>query len=668
VADQSLTPLSNEQSFQLLVEAVTDYAIYMLSPEGNITNWNPGAERIKGYTAEQVVGTHFSRFYTEEDRAAGMPAQSLHTAVTQGKYENEGWRVRRDGTRFMASIVIDPIYDDDGKLIGFAKITRDITERQKAAELLEQTRARLYQSQKIEAVGKLTGGVAHDFNNVLQIISGNLELLKRSVAGDAIASNRLQTAVEAVERGARLSAQLLAFARRQPLQPLAINLGRLLRGMDDLLRRALGESIEIETVVAGGLWSTLIDPNQLENVILNIAINARDAMRGAGKLTLELGNAMLDDLYAASNPEATPGQYVVLAITDTGSGMTPAVMERAFDPFFTTKPEGVGTGLGLSMAHGFIKQSGGHIKIYSEPGHGTTIRIYLPRSHEAEENMPVRMAGPVSGGSETILVVEDDLAVQATVVDQLVDLGYHVLRAGNAQSALHIIQSGVQIDLLFSDVVMPGPIRSPELAKQAKQFLPQIAVLFTSGYTQNAIVHGGRLDPGVELLSKPYRREDLALKIRRLLEKGKPAAKVENSAANPATHSGTGSAANSSTAAPARRTNILVVEDNEDFRTLLCEMLRMLGNTVQSAASAEEALAAIEESAPMDLVISDIGLPGISGVDLIKKLLEARPGVRAILSTGYDVPTSLSPDLKVTVLSKPYNMTQLAQALKDAAY
>jgi PAS domain S-box-containing protein len=645
-AEQALA--ASEQQFRLLVQGVSDYAIYMLSPEGIVTNWNAGAERIKGCTADEAIGTHFSRFYTEADRAAGLPQRSLQIAETEGKFETEGVRVRRDGTEFLAGVLIDPIRDDDGKLIGFAKITRDITERKRAADLLEQTRIRLYQSQKIEAIGKLTGGVAHDFNNVLQIISGNLELLKRSAAGDPLAGNRLQTAIEAVDRGAKLSSQLLAFARRQPLRPMAINLGRLLRGMDDLLRRALGESIEIETVVAGGLWNTLVDPNQLENVILNIAINARDAMQGSGKLTLELGNAMLDDFYVSHNPEVIAGQYVLLAVTDTGSGMSPEVIERAFDPFFTTKPEGVGTGLGLSMALGFIKQSGGHIKIYSEPGHGTTIRAYLPRSLETEVEAPIRKTGPLVavGGHETILVVEDDLAVQATVVDILAELGYRVLRASNAQGALHIVQSGVHVDLLFSDVVMPGPVRSPELAQKAKQLLPNLVVLFTSGYTQNAIVHGGRLDPGVELLSKPYRREDLALKVRRLLGKRK-----------------TGKAA--PVARSAAAANILVVEDNEDFRTLLCEMLRMLGHAPESVGSAEEALTAIE-ARPVDLVITDIGLPGMSGVDLVKRLNETQPALPVVLSTGYDMPSSLPSDFNVTALSKPYSMTQLTQALREA--
>ncbi|MGB9110437.1 MAG: ATP-binding protein, partial [Telluria sp.] len=397
--------------------------------------------------------------------------------------------------------------------------------RERTTEL-EKTHAQLRQSQKLEAIGQLTGGVAHDFNNVLQVISGNLQLLQMTLAGNPEAQRRLETAAFAADRGAKLSSQLLAFARRHPLQPVATSIGRVLRGMDDLLRRALGESVHIETVVAGGLWTTMVDPHQLENVILNLAINARDAMKGDGRLTLELNNAMLDDNYVLNEPEVTPGQYVMLAISDTGSGMPPEVVARAFEPFFTTKREGEGTGLGLSMAYGFVKQSNGHIRIYSEVGSGTTIKVYLPRSTQPEVELPNLRNAPVVGGNETILVVEDDLAVQATVVDMLQALGYRVLKANDGQSALTILQSGIPIDMLFTDVVMPGPVRSIEVARQAKEMLPGIEVLFTSGYTQNAIVHGGRLDEGVELISKPYRRDELARKIRQLFAARKQGAAV----------------------------------------------------------------------------------------------------------------------------------------------
>ncbi|MEV8473744.1 PAS domain S-box protein, partial [Ralstonia sp. UNC404CL21Col] len=371
--------LKSERNFRLLVQGVTDYAIFMLSTDGHITSWNAGARRIKGYTEAEIIGSHFSRFYTPEDVAAGVPFRGLETARRDGRFEAEGWRVRRDGSRFFAHVIIDAIYED-GELVGFAKVTRDITERRHTNEQLEQTQRALFQAQKMEALGKLTGGVAHDFNNVLQVLRGNLELLESRHGRDAWSAERLSNAIDAVDRGAKLAAQLLAFGRQQPLAPVVINPARQLRAMDDLLRRALGEAVEIESVVAGGLWNIAVDPHQLENVILNLAINGRDAMPEGGKLTLELSNATLDDEYVMSVPDVSAGQYVMLAVTDTGTGMSPDVMDRAFDPFFSTKREGEGTGLGLSMAYGFVKQSGGHIRLYSEVEEGTTVRVYLPRS------------------------------------------------------------------------------------------------------------------------------------------------------------------------------------------------------------------------------------------------------------------------------------------------
>jgi PAS domain S-box-containing protein len=386
--------------------------------------------------------------------------------------------------------------------------------------------AQLRQAQKMDAIGKLTGGVAHDFNNLLQVIGGNLQLLEKDIPRDERAQRRLQNALEAVGRGSKLASQLLAYARRQPLAPRVTNLGRLLRGVDDMLRRALGEAVEIETVIAGGLWNTDVDPVQVETAILNLAVNARDAMQGRGKLTIEAGNARLDDAYCAQHLGVTPGQYVMLAVSDTGCGMAPDLIERVFDPFFTTKREGEGTGLGLSMVHGFVKQSGGHVKIYSEAGQGATVRIYLPRSREKTEDSVDVATGVATGGSEVVLVVEDDDDVRATTADLLSELGYRVLKARDADAALAILDSGAAIDLLFTDVVMPGVLASRDLARLAQQRSPGLPVLFTSGYTDDAIVHGGRLDEGVDLLSKPYTREELARKLRQVLER-KPAASAE---------------------------------------------------------------------------------------------------------------------------------------------
>lgn len=566
--------------------------------------------------------------------------------------------------------IFQPIVQDDGKVTGIFCQGSDITEHKHTQEQLaqhqtqledlveqrtlqlEKSQQALQRSQKLEAIGQLTGGVAHDFNNVLQIISSNLQLLQIGNGEHAEQQAFLRAAVGAVERGTKLSSQLLAFARRQPLQPIALNLTRVLRGMDDLLRRALGETIEIETIVGGGLWNTMVDPNQLENVILNLAINARDAMPSGGRLTLELGNAMLDDRYVSTQPDVPAGQYVLLAVSDTGKGMEQEVIERAFDPFFTTKSEGTGTGLGLSMAYGFVKQSGGHIRIYSELGSGTTFKIYLPRCFESEVEFPRPSEGPVVGGSETILVVEDDPAVQDAAVRTLGELGYQVLRAGDGQSALNVLQSGVAVDMLFTDVVMPGPVRSPDLARQAKQMLPDIAVLFTSGYTQNAIVHAGRLDPGVELLSKPYRREDLARKIRQVLadtQRDNLTAPAPAEAPKPS----------SATEAPLR---ILVVEDDAKSREAICNLLSVLGHQVTGAACAESALAALQERF-FELLLTDIKLPGMSGLELARQAVQEHAQLRVVISSGYG--SVVEHDLPFTpiMLPKPFDLVDLQQAL-----
>jgi PAS domain S-box-containing protein len=518
-ADETLR--LSEQQFRMLVQGVTDYAIYMLDVDGRITNWNAGAQRIKGYTQQEIVGKHFSNFYTPEDQIEGVPARALRTAMVEGRFEQEGWRVRKDGTRFMAHVVIDPIRNAMGELVGYAKITRDITEKQETAMALKRTEQALQQSQKMETIGKLTGGVAHDFNNLLQIISGNLQLLSREIVGNERAERFVGNALAGVGRGAKLASYLLAFGRRQALAPKVVNIGRFVFAMEDMLQRSLGETIEVETIISGGLWNTFVDVAQVENALLNLSINARDAMEGVGKLTIEMGNAYLDDDYARAHTDVIAGQYVMLAVTDTGSGMPPEVVAQAFEPFFSTKPEGKGTGLGLSMVYGFVKQSGGHITIYSEPGQGTTVKLYLPRSTESEDLITAIETSATVGGSETILVAEDDEEVCATVVALLTELGYQVLKVSDAAAALTVIESGVKIDLLFTDVVMPGPMRSPDLARKARERIPELAVLFTSGYTQNAIVHGGRLDAGVELLSKPYTREALARKIREVIAKQK---------------------------------------------------------------------------------------------------------------------------------------------------
>jgi PAS domain S-box-containing protein len=510
----------SEERFRLLIEGITDYGIFMLDPGGVVTSWNASAERTTGYSAAEAIGMHVSRLYTEEDRRAGILQQSLAMAEREGKYEAEGWRVRKDGSQFWAAVAVDAIRDASGKLIGFAKITRDVTERRQRQEEREKAQALLAQTQKMEAIGHLTGGVAHDFNNLLTAILGNIELLERQF-GRLEPSRALQLlagAKRASEHAAALTQQLLAFSRRQPLSPQVIDVNKQVGSMSELLRGLLGENIAIETVLAGGLWRTRVDPNQLESALLNLALNARDAMPDGGRLTIETGNTFLDENYARTRDQVTPGQYVMIAVSDTGSGMSPETMEHAFEPFFTTKVEGEGTGLGLSQVYGFVKQSGGHVALYSERAQGTTVKIYLPRSLDvdASDRSAARLPAGAAAGGETILLVEDDPNVREFVVGALSYLGYRVLDAPNGQLALGVLDAHPEIVLLFTDVGLPG-LNGRQLATEAQRRRPHLKVLFTTGYARNAIVHHGILDVGVELLVKPFTSESLASKLRQIL-------------------------------------------------------------------------------------------------------------------------------------------------------
>ncbi len=432
--------------------------------------------------------------------------------------------MRKDGTRFWASIVIDRISDSKGDVVGFAKITRDITERREGQQRLEAAREQLYQSQKMDAVGQLTGGVAHDFNNLLTIIIGNLDGAKRALeSGQAAAQERLVRAIDqaltGAQRAARLTAHLLAFSRRQPLEAKVFDVNKLLRQLSTFLKPSLGEQVQLEVVGAGGVWLVEADETQLETAILNLALNARDAMPEGGKLTIEASNTFLDEIYCSRNAEVRPGQYVEISVTDNGVGMTSEVAGRAFEPFYTTKDTGQGTGLGLSQVYGFVKQIGGHVKIYSEPGHGTTVKIYLPRvkgatAAETPDLHDAKM--PAGPGGESILVVEDDDDVRSFIAETLRELNYIVFRATDAPSALKIL-ANERVDLLLTDVVLPGR-NGRDLADEAAAKRPGLNVLFMTGYSRNAIVHNGRLDQGVNMIQKPFTQAALAAKIRDLLD------------------------------------------------------------------------------------------------------------------------------------------------------
>jgi PAS domain S-box-containing protein len=516
-----IAALESERKFRLLVQGVTDYAIYMLDPEGVITNWNTGAARIKGYSEEEVIGRHFSMFYTAEDRAAEVPARALERAARDGRYELEGWRCRKDGTLFWANAVIDAIRDTDGELLGFAKITRDLTERRQTQLELEKSHEQLMQSQKMEAIGHLTGGIAHDFNNMLTGISGSLELMDARLAqgrfndfGRYIASAR-----GAAARAAALTHRLLAFARRQSLEPKAINVNKLIASMEELVRRTVGPATHVETVLAIGLWPTLCDPNQLENALLNLCINARDAMPNGGRITIETANSWLDE-RGARQRDMQPGQYVAICVSDTGTGMTPEVLARAFDPFFTTKPVGQGTGLGLSMIYGFARQSSGQVRIYSEVVQGTSVHLYLPRhlgEAENEEAVPQLDQALKAGAGETVLVVDDEPSVRMLVAEVLDELGYSAIEASDAISGLKVLRSDVRIDLLITDVGLPGGLNGRQMADAARANRPDLKVLFITGYAENAAIGNGHLEPGMHVLTKPFAMDMLAARIRSIL-------------------------------------------------------------------------------------------------------------------------------------------------------
>ncbi|WP_320197968.1 PAS domain-containing protein [Agrobacterium sp. rho-13.3] len=666
------------------------------SADGQMVGEQPGWASLTGQSPDEYQGYGWSNAVHPEDSADSVKAWNAAVASkTMFVHEH---RVRRyDGTWRQFAIRALPILNASGEIMEWVGVHADITHQRAAeaalreqAEILarqvrhreraedqlrqlnetlearviseiderRQAEAKLAQSQKMETVGKLTGGVAHDFNNLLQVVSGNLALLSKDIAGNERAQTRVANAMAGVSRGAKLASQLLAFGRRQALEPKVVNVSRCVQGMDDMLRRAIGEAVEVETVVTGGLWNTFIDPAQIENALLNLAINARDAMEGRGKLTIELSNAHLDDAYARTHDEVTAGQYVLLAVTDTGSGMPPDIIAKVFEPFFSTKAEGKGSGLGLSMVYGFVKQSGGHVKIYSELGHGTTIKLYLPRALQAEDVEVSVDHGPIAGGTETVLVVEDDDGVRETVVAILADLGYRVLKAVDAASALTVIDSGVPIDMLFTDVVMPGTLKSPELARKARERLPDIAVLFTSGYTENSIVHGGKLDAGVELLSKPYTRDALAQKFRHVLNNQRQRGRVLSDDQPVQLNKPPEALENAAQLA------VILVEDDGLIRMNTADILQEAGHIVVEAGSAEEAMAALETIA-FDVLVTDVNLPGASGKELAERARALRPSSLIVFATGD--PSRVSADAGTKVLGKPYDATQLLAAVSSSA-
>lgn len=497
----------SERRFRMLVQGVTDYAIYMLSLDGHVTNWNAGAERIKGYAADEIVGSHFSRFYIPEDQQLGIPQRALATAARVGRFEQEGWRVRKDGSRFWAHVVIDAIHDEfDGSLVGFAKITRDITEKKRAADLLEHANAALFQSQKMEAIGQLTGGIAHDFNNLLSVLSSGLDLLsiRFGQQGDSIVVDSM---ARAVKRGAMLTQQLLSFARQQPLNAAQYNVNEIIGGFESVLRRAGHSSIEFSLSLDPSLRHVMVDAPRFEAALLNLVVNARDAMPDGGALVVRTANVHFKEGEVATLPA---GDYVRVSVIDAGIGMTPEVAARVFEPFYTTKELGKGTGLGLSQVYGFIVQSGGVATVKSQPGMGTTVELLLPALAAGG------IAAEVNGerASDVVLVVEDEPDILMVAAELFRNLGYDVLTASNGDDAWAIAERVGHLDLLFTDVMMPGEIDGIELAKRVRSAYPHTQIMISSGYTQLDVRgDAGSLDEFL-FIDKPYRLSDLARKLR----------------------------------------------------------------------------------------------------------------------------------------------------------
>ncbi len=498
----------SERQFRLFTEAATDHALIRLDAQGVVSGWNAGAQRIEGYAEAEIVGHHFSRFYTTADRAAGAPERALATAEASGTYEHDGWRVRKDGSLFLAAVVIAAIRDEEGKLIGFANIMRDVTERHEARARLQRAQDQLAQSQKMEALGQLTGGIAHDFNNMLMVVSGNAQILKRRLHDP-----KNQRSIEAIEfaagRGEHLTRQLLAFSRRQALNPIVISLRQRLAAFRDLLASSARGDIKLAIDVRRSIWPVAVDVHELELALINLVVNARDAMPDGGRITITAKNV---GLQPEDTPEHLKGEFVALQVTDTGCGIEAGLLSKVFEPFFTTKQLDKGTGLGLSQVYGLTRQSGGTVTIASEVGHGTTVTMYLPRSHDPLYEQPVAER-PAPRGREAVLLVEDNPEVQEVVGMLLEALGYHVSYAQSAAAALQLLASGEPIDLVFTDIVMPGELDGVALAQRVKVEYPNIAVLLTTGYARAA----NTLDPGIAILRKPYRLRTLARAVREAL-------------------------------------------------------------------------------------------------------------------------------------------------------
>jgi PAS domain S-box-containing protein len=498
---------SDAARLQLFIDAVTDYAIFMLSPEGLVVSWNSGAQRIKGYAASEIVGQHFSRFYAESARAAGEPARALHAATQTGKHEAEGWRVRRDGSRFWASVVIDAIRDEHGTLVGFVKITRDISERREAQLALQRAQENLLYAQKMDALGQLTGGVAHDFNNLLMIISGHLRIIKKLIKEDQRGLQAIDAIDTATRRGENLTRQLLTFSRRQHLSPSVIDIGQRIDALRKVLSSSLGSAIQLKTSIDPAIWPIEVDSSEFELALANIAVNSRDAMPEGGVISIVAENVQLTPGDVSGD---LAGEFVALSVVDAGTGIAPEILSKVFDPFFTTKRIDKGTGLGLSQVYGFAHQSGGSVSVDSELGKGTRVTIYLPRAKgDAPATRAKEPAAEDVAGGGLVLLVEDNPVVADVSATMLTELGFGVEAVADATAALRALEAGKHFKLMFSDIVMAGQMDGVALARVVRQRRPDLPILLATGYSQAA----DAAQDEFSILRKPYQISQLGRAI-----------------------------------------------------------------------------------------------------------------------------------------------------------
>lgn len=608
----------DQTDISFLIEKNAD-GIIVVDEEGVVLFANPAAEQLFARAARELIGSPI-----------GIPflvGETTEIALH-----------RLDGGQVDAEIrVVETTWDYRPARLASL---RDISARKAMDE-------RLRHSAKMEAVGQLTAGIAHDFNNLLTVVLGNIESAQRKMAmADPELARALENAKHGARRAAVLTERLLAFARRKPLEPKVFDPNALVAGMSDLLQRTLGETISVQTALTGDTWSVDVDPTEFEAAILNLAVNARDAMPSGGNLTIETFNVELDSAYAAANVEATSGPHVLISVADTGSGMAPDILNRVFEPFFTTKAGGQGTGLGLSQVYGFVVQSGGHVKLYSQPGMGTTVRIYLPKARQARSGEWQQGAtqtnatqAPRSRPGETVLVVEDDDGVRSYAVGSLYELGYSVLEANDAASALEIIKSGSRIDLLFTDLGLPGGIDGRALTERARTLRAALRVLIATAYAGPALIHDGRLDPDVELLNKPFSFMELAARVRRILDGDRRQD-------------------------PAR---ILVVEDEMLLRMFVADALREAGCGVEEAGSFAQAMTRMREVGEfLAGAVVDLGLPDKPGDELVVEIRKMRPDLPVVLATGFadeNTHHRFGSDDRIEILTKPFESAKLIAVL-----